>query len=729
MEANLTASRQTTYPMLYQCVGEDGKLKGNRDHNNKMIYARWMHLEKEYEQVTIERPTFNPDACMPDGSGELITYNAHTEDSIVLYVNSVSGNGEQYGAFETGLGSAENPFVNLNSVTNHCETYQYVQHWCNFPKIIVKISGTIDYAIQVMGGIDDALILDFGGVTVAYDPEICGDVWFSANSNIEIRKLTMTAEGVGELVVFGGNRLIDIFDSNIVINQRASYVRLFHYRTSANIKDSNITVNNAQGYSLTGASLGCVKNSTFSISHGDISGLHSGNMSLGIEGGFIEEARIILASSLDGGSVTYSGEAIRPFNFEYGKNIKVDIKDVSGIDYVSCGYAKYIDCIIDCSKISENINGRMVLDCVYATDCVYKASNINGMDTQSTTAGLSVGFSVGYAKDCASSISNILNGSVFGLGGNGLSVVDCTVDISNCHCMSVVGVGVSGVGSNLSVSIQNSSSAYDPDSGGAIGVRLHQSSVLSESVIGMPGCAGIQSGVYGVSGGLYPTMQGTVSNVDVSIVSGNNASSRGISAHTVIGCDVVVTNASTHPSWATGVNAEVCVDSNITVDNTTGVSSPPVASDSYAGGVFCGEGHNVTASASLNLTGTGIKPGLYISAEGGNIGKGSNCSFSAYSSHGFVLGVQPIQGGEYSNIAGSASSDGELETAEIHGYQLRLSAGVICNDCCEDGEFIGIDGISGDYGRFTDIKVFPPSSNPFVTGITDCCIDDWYIRD
>jgi len=728
MKANLTTSRQTTYPMLYQCVGEDGKLKGNRDHNNKMIYARWMHLEKEHEEISIERPTFNPDACMPDGSGELITYNAHTEDAIVLYVNSISGNGNQYGAFETGLGSAENPFVNLNSVTNHCETYQYVQHWCNFPKIIVKISGTIDYAIQVMGGIDDALILDFGGVTVTYNPEICGDVWFSANSNIEIRKLTMTAEGVGELVVFGGNRLIDIFDSNIEINQGVFRVGLFHYRTSANIKDSNITVNNAQGYRLTGASLGCVKNSTFSINHGDISELYSDNRSLGIEGGFIEEARIILASSLEGGSVSYNTSAIMPFNFEYGKNIDINIKDVSGIDYVSCGYAKYIDCIIDCSKISENINGSMVLDCVYATDCVYKASNINGMNKQGTTTGLGVGFRVGYAKDCASSISNILNGGVFGLGGWVMSVVDCTVDISNCHCMGVVGVGVWGVGSNLSVSIQNSSSAYDPYSGGAIGVSLEQSSVLSESVIGMHGCVGIQSGVYGVSGGLYPTRQGTVSNVDVSIVSGNNASSRGILAHTVIGCDVAVTNTSTHLGWAAGVNAEVCVDSNITVDNTTGVSSPPVASDSYTEGVFCDEGHNVTASASLNLTGTGIKPGWYISVTGGQINKGSNCSFSAYSSHGFAIGVQPIQGGEYSNIVGSASSDGVLETTEIHGYQLRLSAGVICQDCCKDGEFIGIDGISGDYGRFTGIKVFPPESNPFVVGITDCCIDDRLIR-
>ena len=100
---------------------------------------------------TVEYPEVAPDG---------LDFTLEEYRCFTFYVNSRS-NGTLQGPTETGDGSKENPFCNLNSIFSSNKFLCYIQNFCcQYVKVI--ITGTIDYYIDGRGrNFAKKLILDF----------------------------------------------------------------------------------------------------------------------------------------------------------------------------------------------------------------------------------------------------------------------------------------------------------------------------------------------------------------------------------------------------------------------------------------------------------------------------------------------------------------------------------------------------------------------------------------
>lgn len=172
-------SNDTVYPIVSHTVGF-GATTGMFDDmmlNGDLLY-------RPITQCSWTEHIVHEDACGENAvqADELIERVTITKPCIEVYVNSQGGSGLLNGpALETGKGTQEKPYVNLNSVTNGCLYKYWHAHCCNFPMIRVNVSGVVDYRVLCNLGRGD-LLLDFTGAVLIGGANMAGHSLLNAIS-------------------------------------------------------------------------------------------------------------------------------------------------------------------------------------------------------------------------------------------------------------------------------------------------------------------------------------------------------------------------------------------------------------------------------------------------------------------------------------------------------------------------------------------------------------------
>lgn len=184
-------------------------------------------------QCTWNTHEVDASACEPgaDDGAPLVKRVENEAECIDIHVNSQGGSGSRYGPKETGMGTAESPYVNLNTVTSGCIFRVYFRHCCKFPMIRVIVTGVIDYKVDLSDYVtfqEDRLLIDFAGATIDtsqplpatsnyYDCNVrfaCGGDW--GDSHVIMRNMKFDAYRHDDEAIFCDAKNVVLNDCEIV---------------------------------------------------------------------------------------------------------------------------------------------------------------------------------------------------------------------------------------------------------------------------------------------------------------------------------------------------------------------------------------------------------------------------------------------------------------------------------------------------------------------------------
>lgn len=413
-------SNEVVYPIVSPRVGF-GAATGMFDDvmfNSDLLYRPI--TECSWIEHIIHEEACDEDAAAED---ELIERVIITKPCIEVFVNSLGGTGLLEGAKETGKGTVDNPYINLNSVTNGCIYKYYTAHCCDFPMLKVNVSGTVDYGVTFARHYRK-MLLDFSGATVkAHQITPEGETnrgFFYGVLGVTFRNLEIEHIKDGSAAIeFGPYALPSIDQDKVVFNDCLLSVDLYSgndtwggFFTYSNvggripvvIDNCNITY-----FNLSQASGGYDFFRSDSVSH--IVGVSAKEIDISIGKSSKQENTFLNISFLQAGYVEnciVSGECQSP---------------------ASPGSVVDIDCVTSyCAKhCSVSVNAPYI----YGISAIWKAHSCNVTITDVSEANnLSITGVIGDAGafNCSVSIKNassVYEGWVHG--------VMTTVEAGNCH--------------------------------------------------------------------------------------------------------------------------------------------------------------------------------------------------------------------------------------------------------------------------------------------------------